>query len=65
MALQPHVKGDVAVMLVIMCDVVNQHAAPDGIGRPRANNIRNLRRLNEVSVSGRCVYAVAIDERIV
>jgi hypothetical protein len=65
MALQPHVKDDVAVMLVIMCDVVNQHGAPDGIGRPRANNMRNLHRLNEVSVGGRCVYPVAIGERIV
>src|SRR5277367_6174928 len=65
MALEPHVKDEVAVMLVVMGDVVKQHGAPDRIGRPRAHNIRNLRRLNEVSVGGRCVYLVAIDQRIV
>ena len=65
MALQAHVNGEVAVMLVIVGDVVHQHGAPDGISRPRATNIRNLDRLNEVSVGGRCVHPVAIDERSV
>jgi hypothetical protein len=65
MALQPHVNGEVAVMLVIVGDVVHQHGAPDGIARPHALNMRNLHRLNEVSVGGRCVYPVATDQRIV
>ncbi len=64
MALQSHVDGEVAVMLVIVGDVVHQHGAPDGIARTRANNIRNLHRLNEVSVGSRCVHPVAIEERI-
>jgi hypothetical protein len=59
------VNSEVAVVLVIVGDVVHQHGAPDGIGRPRANNMRNLYRLNEVSVGGRCIHPVAIDERIV
>src|SRR3984885_9726915 len=63
MALQPHVNGEVAVMLVIVDDVIHQHSAPDGIARPRADNMRNLHRLTEVSVVGRRVYPVAIDER--
>ena len=65
MALQTHVNGEVAVMLVIVGDVVHQQGAPDGIGQPRTNNVRNLHRLNEVSVGGRCVHPVAIDERLV
>jgi hypothetical protein len=65
MALQPHVNGYVAIMLVIVGNVVHQHGASDGIGRPRADNMRNLHWLNEVSVGGRCVHPVAIDERIV
>src|ERR1700730_4779454 len=65
MALQPHVNGEVAVMLVIMGDVVQQHGASDGIGRPHAINMRNLHRLNEVGVGGRCIYPAAIDQRIV
>ncbi len=52
MALQPHVNGDVAVMLVIVGDVVHQHGAADGIARPPAHNMRNLHRLTEVSVGG-------------
>src|ERR1700691_6092942 len=65
MALQPHVNGEVAIMLIIVGNVVNQHSAPDGIARSRARNVRNLHRLNEVSVVGRCVYPVAIDEGVV
>jgi hypothetical protein len=65
MALQPHVNDEVAVVLVIVGDVVHQHGASHSIGRPRTNNIRNLHRLNEVSVGGRCVHPVAIDQRIV
>src|SRR5271170_1734144 len=65
MALQPHVNGEVAVMLVIVGDVVHQYGAPESIGRSRANNMRNLHRLYEFSVGGRGVHAVAIDERIV
>jgi len=62
MALQPHVNSEVVVMLVIVGDVVRQHGAPDGFGGPCATNIRDLHRLNEVSVGGRCVHPVAIDE---
>src|SRR6202041_905049 len=65
MALQPHVNGYVAVMLVIVGNVVNQHGAADSTGRPRADNMRNLHWLNEVGVGGRCVHPVAKDERIV
>src|ERR1700722_11599520 len=65
MALQPHGNGEVAVMLVIVGDVVHQHSAPESIGRPRANNMRDLHRLGELSVGGRRVHAIAIDERIV
>src|SRR5579863_2424884 len=65
MALQTHVNREVAVMLVIVGDVVHQHGAPDGSGRPCTNNVRNLHQLNEVSVGGRCVYSVAIGQRIV
>ena len=65
MALQPHVNSEVVVMLVIVGDVVRQHGAPDGFGGPCATNIRDLHRLNEVSVGDRCVHPVAIDERIV
>ena len=65
MSLQPHVNGKVAVMLVIVGDVVHQHSAPESIGRPRAVNMSNLHRLGELSVGGRRVHAIAIDERIV
>jgi len=65
MALQAHVNGEVAVMLVIVGDVVHQHSAPESIGRTRAINMRNLHRLGELSVGGRRVHAIAIDERIV
>ena len=65
MALQPHVNGEVAVMLVVVGDVVHQHAAPESIGRPRINNMCNLHRLDELCLGGRPVHAIAIDERIV
>ena len=65
MGLPPHVSGEVAAMLVIVGDVVHQHSAPESIGRPRANNMRDLHRLGELSVGGRRVHAIAIDERIV
>src|SRR5580693_6429730 len=65
MALQTHVKAEVAVVLVLVGDVVQQHSAPDGVGRSRANDIRNLQRLNEVSVGGGCVHPVTINQRIV
>src|ERR1700678_2085128 len=65
MSLQPHVNGEVAVMLVIVGDVVHQYGAPESIGRPRANDMRDLHRLHELSVGGRRVHAVAIDERVV
>src|ERR1700683_5844051 len=65
MALQPHVSGEVAVMLVVVGDVVHQDGAPESIGRPRTNNMCNLHRLDELCLGGRSVHAIAIDERIV
>ena len=52
-------------MFVVVGDVVHQYGAPEGIGRPRANDMRNLHRLDESGVGGRRVHAVAIDERVV
>jgi hypothetical protein len=65
MSLQPHVNGEVAVMLVVVGDVVHQHGTPESIGRPSANDMRNLHRLGELSVGGRRVHAIAIDKRLV
>ena len=59
MVFQPHINDDVAVVLVIVGDVDDQHGTSDGIGRAHANTRPNLHRPHEETSSCPKIWSFA------